>query len=188
MSDNPYERVKGGRLTFKGGALATRSKTIEKKRKKKSSKNKGNSEGEKLEESTAAAATSTASGAVEGGGELIYTIDAAKKMKYEELFPVETKKFGYDPNAKSKSVEDALDDRVKKKADRYSTITILVTSSAPPDPKGKGVRERRRRGGNGEKGGRGYKAGKGVIGWGMVVVDIAQMVYHMHGTVNTVAM
>ncbi|KAH8511597.1 hypothetical protein H0E87_008962, partial [Populus deltoides] len=52
-------------------------------------------------------------------GEIIYTIDAAKKMKYEELFPVETKKFGYSEKKDLKSVEDALDDRVKKKADRY---------------------------------------------------------------------
>ncbi|PPD81885.1 hypothetical protein GOBAR_DD21181 [Gossypium barbadense] len=56
----------------------------------------------------------------ESGGADIYTIDAAKKMKYEELFPVEARKFGYDPkNPKATSVEQALDDRVKKKADRY---------------------------------------------------------------------
>ena len=48
-----------------------------------------------------------------------YTIDAAKRMKYEQLFPVEAKKFGYQPKTNFKSVEDALDDRVKKKADRY---------------------------------------------------------------------
>uniref|UniRef100_A0A2P2J2M3 Uncharacterized protein n=1 Tax=Rhizophora mucronata TaxID=61149 RepID=A0A2P2J2M3_RHIMU len=41
-------------------------------------------------------------------------------MKYEQLFPVEAKKFGYqDPKSNFKSVEEALDDRVKKKADRY---------------------------------------------------------------------
>jgi hypothetical protein len=40
-------------------------------------------------------------------------------MKYDQLFPVEAKKFGYEPKTKVKSVEDALDDRVKKKADRY---------------------------------------------------------------------
>ncbi|KAK9198402.1 hypothetical protein WN944_013586 [Citrus x changshan-huyou] len=39
----------------------------------------------------------------------IYNIDAAKNMKYEELFPVETKNT-------FKTVEDALDDCVKKKA------------------------------------------------------------------------
>ncbi|KAF5176218.1 hypothetical protein FRX31_034192 [Thalictrum thalictroides] len=56
----------------------------------------------------------------EGSAADIYTIDAAKKMKYDQLFPVEAKKFGYDPlAAKSTSVEQALDDRVKKKADRY---------------------------------------------------------------------
>uniref|UniRef100_A0A803MPK1 Uncharacterized protein n=1 Tax=Chenopodium quinoa TaxID=63459 RepID=A0A803MPK1_CHEQI len=81
MSDNPYERVKGGRLSFKDEQQS---------------------------------AIDTAS------GEGIYTIDAAKKMKYDDLFPVEAKKFGYDPKAaKSKSVEEALEDRVKKKADRY---------------------------------------------------------------------
>lgn len=55
------------------------------------------------------------------GGAEIYTIDAAKKMKYDELFPVEAKRFGYEPKSKEevKSVEEALDDRVKKKADRY---------------------------------------------------------------------
>ncbi|XP_016563978.1 uncharacterized protein LOC107862822, partial [Capsicum annuum] len=64
----------------------------------------------------------TAVAATEQGGEAsedIYTIDAAKRRKYDCLFPVEAKNFGYDPNAKAKSVEDALDDRVKKKADRY---------------------------------------------------------------------
>ncbi|CAO2842132.1 unnamed protein product [Amaranthus hypochondriacus] len=111
MSDNPFERVKGGRLTFKGGvsAIASGSKAIDKKKKKK--KNKHQSDVDVLEQPTDSPS-----------GELIYTIDAAKKMKYEELFPVEAKKFGYDPKAKSTSsisVEQALDDRVKKKADRY---------------------------------------------------------------------
>ncbi|PHT53629.1 hypothetical protein CQW23_08091 [Capsicum baccatum] len=50
----------------------------------------------------------------------IYTINAAKHRKYDDdLFPVEAKIFGYDPNAKAKSVNYSLDDRVKKKADRY---------------------------------------------------------------------
>ncbi|KAG0570392.1 hypothetical protein KC19_6G158800 [Ceratodon purpureus] len=44
--------------------------------------------------------------------------DGKKSKKYEELFPVETKRFGYViPQAKSR--EAALDERVKKKADRY---------------------------------------------------------------------
>ncbi len=109
MSSDPYEKVKGGRLVFKGGALATR-KTIEKKKKKKlKDKNE-----DAVEESQPVVVNSES-----GSGEA-YTIDAAKRMKYEELFPVEAQKFGYDPkNPSAKSVEDALDDRVKKKADRY---------------------------------------------------------------------
>lgn len=109
-----YEKVRGGRLAFKGGELATRDKPIDKKKKKKHSKNKektvlpddADDPSMKFMDSSSAA-------------EEVYTIDAAKKMKYEDLFPVETKKFGYDPKAKVKSVEEALDDRVKKKADRY---------------------------------------------------------------------
>ncbi|KAF3667507.1 putative pentatricopeptide repeat-containing protein-like [Capsicum annuum] len=49
----------------------------------------------------------------------IYTINGAKHRKYDDLFLVEAKIFGYDPNAKAKSVKYSLDDRVKKKADRY---------------------------------------------------------------------
>ncbi|KAL0417324.1 UNVERIFIED_CONTAM: hypothetical protein Slati_3564300 [Sesamum latifolium] len=110
-----YERVRGGRLAFKGGELATRDKPIDKKKKKKNkNKNKTTADDPGLSEDPSANVLDSGSGAGE-----VYTIDAAKKMKYEELFPVECKKFGYDPNAKIKSVEDALDDRVKKKADRY---------------------------------------------------------------------
>ncbi|KAL2930532.1 Protein translocase subunit SecA [Bienertia sinuspersici] len=121
MSGNPYERVRGGRLTFKGGDLASRSKTID-KRKKKKNKIKNQQEdildkhnGTDVLPNDDDPIPST----VDASGEVIYTIDAAKKMKYEDLFPVEAKKFGYDPNVKSKSIEEALDDRIKKKADRY---------------------------------------------------------------------
>ncbi|XVF37952.1 hypothetical protein REPUB_Repub20aG0055600 [Reevesia pubescens] len=117
MSD-AYGRVKGGRLTFKGGSLATR-KSIDKNKKKHKKKNNANDESQPSLDADAAAAASVV---VEGAeaGEAIYTIDAAKKMKYEQLFPVESKKFGYDPkNPQATSVEQALDDRVKKKADRY---------------------------------------------------------------------
>lgn len=129
MSD-PYGKVKGGRLTFKGGALATRTKSIDKKHKKKKNKlNKSSDDaageeifsGEAVAEEVVVVEGSSASAAAaagEGGGD-IYTIDAAKRRKYDELFPVEARKFGYDPKAKVKSVEEALDDRVKKKADRY---------------------------------------------------------------------
>lgn len=121
MSD-PYERVKGGRLAFKGGILASRSKSIEKKGKNK-----------KKKRTTASAAEDEDSGHNPNPNpdELVetptdkkaegseYTIDAAKRMKYDQLFPVEAKKFGYQPKTNFNSVEDALDDRVKKKADRY---------------------------------------------------------------------
>ncbi|KAK7358087.1 hypothetical protein VNO77_00008 [Canavalia gladiata] len=114
MSD-PYERVKGGRLAFKGGSLATRSKSIDKKNKKKKKKSKDKDPSHENQEETLDMLKDG-----EGEGEVSeYTIDAAKRMKYEQLFPVESKKFGYEPKTSFKSVEDALDDRVKKKADRY---------------------------------------------------------------------
>ncbi|CAN4087862.1 unnamed protein product [Withania somnifera] len=117
MSD-PYERVKGGRLMFKGGAVATRSKSIDKKNKKKK-KNKSAAVDVVSDEPLTGDAAVAATEQQPEASEDIYTIDAAKRRKYDDLFPVEAKKFGYDPNAKAKSVEDALDDRVKKKADRY---------------------------------------------------------------------
>ncbi|XP_062076943.1 uncharacterized protein LOC133781857 [Humulus lupulus] len=117
MSD-PYEKVKGNRLTFKGGDLATRSKPISKTKNKK--KKKVKLDPQIVDGSEPKDAAASAAAAVDGsGGASEYTIDAAKRMKYEELFPVEAKKFSYDPKAKVKSIEDALDDRVKKKADRY---------------------------------------------------------------------
>ncbi|AES75290.2 hypothetical protein MtrunA17_Chr6g0464041 [Medicago truncatula] len=115
MSD-PYARVKPGRLSFKGGTLATTSKTIDKKKKKK--KNKNPNPNPNLEDETLIDEVEKEK-IVDGEESSEYTIDAAKKMKYDQLFPVEAKKFGYEPKAKVTSVEDALDDRVKKKADRY---------------------------------------------------------------------
>ncbi|KAL8132322.1 hypothetical protein AgCh_007985 [Apium graveolens] len=118
MAD-PYGKVKAGRLTFKGGDLAIRSKSIDKKHKKKKKKPETILSGDDAI-AVASEAIEEEEGPSAAVGEDIYTIDAAKKMKYDELFPVEAKKFGYDPKAKElKSVEDALDDRVKKKADRY---------------------------------------------------------------------
>jgi len=115
MSD-PYSRVKPGRLSFKGGTLATTSKTIDKKKKKK--KNKNPNPNLDLEDETLIE-EEIKEKLVDEAESSEYTIDAAKKMKYDQLFPVEAKKFGYEPKTKVKSVEDALDDRVKKKADRY---------------------------------------------------------------------
>ncbi|XP_059306813.1 uncharacterized protein LOC132058280 [Lycium ferocissimum] len=121
MSD-PYERVKGGRLMFKGGSVATLSKSIDKKKNKKK-KNKSSSSNDVVSDEPltgdAALAATEQQPQQPDASEDVYTIDAAKRRKYDDLFPVEAKKFGYDPNAKAKSVEDALDDRVKKKADRY---------------------------------------------------------------------
>lgn len=117
MSD-PYERAKGGRLTFKGGTLATR-KSIEKKKKKNKSKVADHG----IESDNPTAPDAVAADNVSAGE--VFTIDAAKNMNYDQLFPVEAKKFGYDAElaaaarSKSKTVEEALDDRVKKKADRY---------------------------------------------------------------------
>lgn len=114
MSD-PYERAKGGKLAFKGGGgLAARKSTDMKKKKKKKNKKPASDAEEAPGEDLADGGGDAASGAAD-----IYTIDAAKRMKYDELFPVEAKRFGYDPKSKAKSVEEALDDRVKKKADRY---------------------------------------------------------------------
>ncbi|XP_057473367.1 uncharacterized protein LOC130761815 [Actinidia eriantha] len=108
---DPYQKAKGGRLTFKGSGVATLSKSIDKKKNKKG-RDKHRSSSEFQPELEAEAEEASV------GGE-IYTIDAAKRMKYDQLFPVEAKKFNYDPKSNVKSVEDALDDRVKKKADRY---------------------------------------------------------------------
>ncbi|KAK1326133.1 hypothetical protein QJS10_CPA01g00178 [Acorus calamus] len=119
MSD-PYKKAKAGRLTFKGGDLAT-VKSIDKhnKKKKKHKKHLKAEEGEEVVPADAEEAEGAEASAAPEGDD-VYTIDAAKKMKYDELFPVEARKFGYTPkSADFKTVEDALDDRVKKKADRY---------------------------------------------------------------------
>lgn len=110
---DPYEKVKGGRLAFKGGDLATR-KSIEKK-KKKQKKNKDKLDAPEVEKIAPDASATSAAAA----GDDIYSIDAAKKKKYDDLFPVEAKKFGYVPKSNFDSVAEALNDRVKKKADRY---------------------------------------------------------------------
>lgn len=116
MSD-PYERVKGGKLTFKGGGGLAARKSTDMKHKKKKKKIKHSDDAQEEEEEQAQAPQKDlADGGGGGGGEAaggvdIYTIDAAKRMKYDELFPVEAKRFGYEPKLKSKSVEEALDDR-----------------------------------------------------------------------------
>ncbi|VAH50429.1 uncharacterized protein LOC119365200 [Triticum dicoccoides] len=115
MSD-VYKKAKPGRLVFKGGEAATLRKP------KKQKKNKKPADDVPADADAEAAAAAAATEGAEAGGD--YTIDAAKRMKYEELFPVETRKFGYDPSnaartSRDRTVEQALDDRVRKKADRY---------------------------------------------------------------------
>lgn len=121
-----YKKVKAGRLVFKGGDVAGVDKKKRKKKKKAEAVAEKNpfAEGEDADaEKNPFAAGEDADGESASAGAEAYTIDAAKRMKYEELFPVESKKFGYDPANKSRTsartVEEALDDRVKKKADRY---------------------------------------------------------------------
>lgn len=120
MSD-AYKKAKPGRLVFKGGEAASLHKP---KKHKKNKKPASDAPADVNVDAAAAEGAEGGGGAGSGAGD-DYTIDAAKKMKYEELFPVEAKKFGYDPAnaaraaARNRSVEEALDDRVRKKADRY---------------------------------------------------------------------
>lgn len=120
MSD-AYKKVKAGRLAFKGGELAA-VKSINKK-KHKTKKHKEEKDALDGVNDGGGSGGGDGEGAAVAVGADVYTIDAAKKMKYEELFPVEAKKFGYEPANKSRdgtrTVEEALDDRVKRKADRY---------------------------------------------------------------------
>jgi hypothetical protein len=123
MSD-VYKKAKPGRLVFKGGEAATLRKPKKQKKTKKPAAADVPADADADPE--AAASDPTPTEGAEGGGAAgdDYTIDAAKRMKYEELFPVETRKFGYDPSnaaraSRDRTVEQALDDRVRKKADRY---------------------------------------------------------------------
>ncbi|PKA48226.1 hypothetical protein AXF42_Ash020623 [Apostasia shenzhenica] len=89
------------------------------KRKKKQKESEGLALGDK--DGGCFACDGESSAAAAGGD--VSTVVAAKEMKYEELFPVEYKKFGYDPANKcracARAAGGALDDRVKKKADHY---------------------------------------------------------------------
>ncbi|KAF3779066.1 hypothetical protein EJ110_NYTH42297 [Nymphaea thermarum] len=124
MAD-PYERAKGGKLTFKGGGDPLEEKRRRKKKQKlkRKKKEEGEGEGEGEEEEGGEGGAEGGEGLGEEAKEMgseFYTIDAAKRLKYDQLFPVEAKKFGYgEPSQNPRSVEEALDDRVKKKADRY---------------------------------------------------------------------
>ena len=119
VMSSSYEKVRGGKLSFKGGLGP--EKTLDKKKHKKKKLKK-----EPAQDGDEAAGDATADKARDEEAKALDAIDTGtghapdgkKSKKYEELFPVETKRFGYViPQAKSR--EAALDERVKKKADRY---------------------------------------------------------------------
>jgi hypothetical protein len=110
-----YEIVRGSKLTFKGGLGI--DKKISKKWKKKKRQEKDELLHENAEGGEVSVINSTdpVSEIDTGTG---HAPDGKKSKKYEELFPVETKRHGYVvPPVESRSA--ALDERVKKKADRY---------------------------------------------------------------------
>ncbi|KAL3689813.1 hypothetical protein R1sor_016122 [Riccia sorocarpa] len=108
-----YEKVRGGKLTFKGG-LGPEKKIAKKKKSKPPPK--AEEEGGAGNEGGEDASAKESEEVDTGTG---HAPDGKKSKKYEELFPVETKRFGYVIPEKA-SRESALDERVKKKADRYS--------------------------------------------------------------------
>ncbi|GBG72985.1 hypothetical protein CBR_g12703 [Chara braunii] len=112
----PYDRVNMSKLKLKGGEDVGDGKQLKKKKKRKK-KGEGASKAEE-------------GGEVEGGNggvqleeDAPYDIgtghapDGKKSKKYEELFPAEAARFKYQLPEGSR--EAALDERVKKKADRY---------------------------------------------------------------------
>jgi hypothetical protein len=119
-----YDKVRAGKLSFKG-ALGPEKTLDKKKHKKKKLKKDPTQEGDADEgavdatgdkEESKESLDAKARDAIDTGTG--HAPDGKKSKKYEELFPVETKRFGYViPQAKSR--EAALDERVKKKADRY---------------------------------------------------------------------
>ncbi|XP_057870099.1 uncharacterized protein LOC131076790 [Cryptomeria japonica] len=106
----PYERVKGGKLTFKGGLGPEKAiKKAKKHKKKVAAEVEGDSvPAVEKQENNNTSNTNPVS-----------TIDPTSRKNYEELFPVEAKKFGFAGVANPKKAEEALNERVKKKADRY---------------------------------------------------------------------
>lgn len=119
-----YDKVRGGKLSFKGGLGPEKTLDKKKKHKKKNiNKDPKQQEGDAVEEVNVDAKEkekevldAKARDAIDTGTG--HAPDGKKSKKYEELFPVETKRFGY-VVPKVKSREAALDERVKKKADRY---------------------------------------------------------------------
>eukprot|EP00897_Mesotaenium_endlicherianum_P009195 jgi/Mesen1/8303/ME000455S07470 len=117
-----YNKIVSGKLNLKGGLGI--EKLIGKKKKKKQKKSvaeveahtneEGEGEGEDLLKAGKADdkdEIDTGTGFAPGGSK--------KSKKYEELFPVETRRFGFIAPELAKSREDAVVERSKKKADRY---------------------------------------------------------------------
>ena len=111
-SESTFDKVRGGKLVFKGDSGP--QKKIKKKKKKAS---------QQLEENKAV------EGQVPGQGDgaeeefdtgIGFAPTGAKKTpKYEDMFPFEAEKYAYVAPVKVKSRESALDERQKRKADRY---------------------------------------------------------------------
>ncbi|TXG60878.1 hypothetical protein EZV62_012241 [Acer yangbiense] len=119
---DPYERAKAGRLTFKGGSLVTCKSSIDKK-KKEHKKNKKEDDNESDQPIIIAGDE-----AENGAAGQVYTIDAAKNMNYvRRAFPCRGQEVRLRAQIQRrccccrhrKTIEEALDDRVKKKADHY---------------------------------------------------------------------
>ncbi|MCO5604266.1 hypothetical protein L7F22_058430 [Adiantum nelumboides] len=112
MSFTSYEKVKRAKLSFKGG-LDPAKKIEKKKKKKQKDANLRDPTEEEAEQAKGAEE------AIELDNGIGHAPEGGKKSKlYEELFPVETKRFSYNTE-KTVTREEALDVRVKQKADRY---------------------------------------------------------------------
>ena len=130
-SSASYQKVKASKLAFKGGLDPKIDKKMKKKKKTKKkemqelpTRGLGQDEEEQEENEVDGAEEGTKKKENEKDFEIDIGIghapDGGKKTKlYEDMFPVETKRFGYETEKKKLSREEALDIRVKKKADRY---------------------------------------------------------------------
>ncbi|GJP54215.1 hypothetical protein CLOM_g13313 [Closterium sp. NIES-68] len=134
-SSSAFDKVRGGKLVFKG--VGDVSKLIKKKKHKKHKRTTdaendptgggegGNPEGR--EGGVTAGEAPGADGGPKAGDDeydtgIGFAPDGRKKTpKYEEMFPFETVRYAYTKpeKMKMKTREDALDERAKKKADKY---------------------------------------------------------------------
>ena len=126
-----FDNVKRGKLVLKGGLTLQKSGG---KKRKKVRKTEGEVDVSTLSETkpelldvVVEDGESGPETSVTGSKKKEYEIDdgtgfapdGKKSKKYEDLFPVETKRFGFSQPAAVKTREDALLTRVKQKADRY---------------------------------------------------------------------